>query len=106
MPTANAIKKMAAQDTANGKEEPTSNTLEGKVVSITGDKLVTASKSGKIYSHTLAKDVKLTRDNTACKPEDLKAGSAIRVTTKKDDRNVATSIELLNKNCQAAQSCG
>ena len=34
---------------------------------------------------------------------DLKAGSKIRVTTKKDDRNVATAIESLDKHAEFAK---
>ena len=67
---------------------------------MTGSKLVMANKEGKECSHTLAKDAKLTCDGTVCKAEDLKAGSKIRVTTKKDDRNVATGIECLEKHAE------
>jgi hypothetical protein len=38
--------------------------------------------------------------------EDRKAGSKIRVTTEKDDRNVATGIESLDKHAEFAQCCG
>ena len=78
-------------------------TFDGKVVSMTGDKLVMANKEGKECSHTLAKDAKLTRDGTVCKAADLKAGNKIRVTTKKDDRNVATGIESLDKHAEFAK---
>ena len=54
-------------------------------------------------SHTLATDAKLTRDGTHCNAADLKAGSKIRVTTKKDDRNVATVVEALDKHAEFAK---
>jgi hypothetical protein len=95
--------KMARQDAAIPKNEPWPNTVEGKVISLTGNKLVMTNKEGKQYSHTLAKDAKLTCDGTVCKADDLKTGRKIRVTTKKDDRNVATGIESLDKQPQFAQ---
>ena len=92
-------------NSASKKTESSSKTFEGSVVSMTGDKLVMKSKAGTAYSHTLATDAKLTCDGEACKAADLKAGRKIRVTTKKDDRNVAIGIEALNKNAEFTQ-CG
>jgi hypothetical protein len=45
----------------------------------------------------------VTRDGTVCKAEDLKAGNKIRVTTKKDDRHIATGIESLDKHAEFAK---
>jgi hypothetical protein len=105
MPIAKSKSKEAAQPAASTKKESTSNTFEGKVISMTGNKLVMRNREGTAYSHTLAKDAKLTSDGKPCKAEDLKAGIEIRVTTKKDDRNVATSIECLTKNKETANCC-
>jgi hypothetical protein len=91
---------------AGHKEEHCSGTFEGKLVSLTGNKLVMANHEGHECSHTLATDAKLTRDGTACNPQDMKAGNKIRVTTKKDDRNVATRIEALDKHAAFAQIAG
>lgn len=98
-------RQLGPHDTAISKKKPFPSAFEGKLVSIIGDKLVMTNKEGKEYSHTLAKDAKLTCDGTACKAEDLTAGSKIRVTTKKDDRRVATGIECLDKNVEFAQCC-
>ena len=66
MSTVNEEKKAAHQGTASHKTEPCCHTtFDGKVVSMTGDKLVVANKEGKQCSHTLAKDAKLTRDGTS-----------------------------------------
>ena len=105
MPIAKLKKNVDAQGAADAKKQPSSNVFEGKVVSLTGNKLVMRNKEGTAYSHTLAKDAKLTWDGKACKTEDLKAGTEIRVTTKKDDRNVATGIECLTKNKEATNCC-
>jgi hypothetical protein len=105
MPIAKAQKKAPALSTASAKQEPSSNTFEGKVVSLTGNKLVMRNKEGAAFTHTLAKDAKVTCDGKACKSEELKPGNQIRVTTKKDDRNVATGIECLEKNNEFATCC-
>jgi hypothetical protein len=85
--------------TALAGEEVKESTHDGKLVSITGDKLVmTAGKEGKEHSHTLARDVKLTLDGKACKAADLKAGTKIRVTTRGADKQLATRIEGLDRN--------
>ena len=103
MSITNAEKKVALQDATIPNKKRSANKFEGKVVSLTGNKLVMTNKEGKEYSHTLAKDAKLTRDGAVCKAEDLKAGNKIRVTTKKDDRNVATGIESLEEKAECAQ---
>ncbi len=43
------------------------NTHDGKVVSITGNKLVMKNTDGKEHSHTLTADAKVTCDGTVCK---------------------------------------
>ena len=75
-------------------------THDGNVVSITSTKLVMTNKGhkdGKEHTHTLATDAKLTLDGKACKAEDLKAGTKIRVTTTTKDAKVATHIEAIVK---------
>lgn len=65
---------------------------EGKVVSMTGDKLTTACNDGKQHCHTVSKDAAITCDGVAKTPADLKAGTPVRVTPHKDDKNVATAV--------------
>jgi len=73
-------------------------THDGKVVSITDNKLVMTSKEGGEHSHTLTADAKLTLDGKACKAADLKPGTRIRVTTQGADKSAANRIEGLDKN--------
>ena len=73
--------------------ETPAKTHDGKVVSVTGDKITTTCSEGKQHCHTMAKDAKVTCDGKASKATDLKAGTCVRVTTSKDDKNVATAIE-------------
>ena len=93
----------APRGAATHAHERCSNTFDGNIVSVTGDKLVMKSHEGKECSHTLAKDAKLTRDGMRCNAADLKVGSRSRVTTKKDDRNVVTGIESLEKHAEFAK---
>jgi hypothetical protein len=71
----------------------TTTTHDGKVVSVAGDKLTTTCGEGKQHVHTMAKDARITHDGQASKVADLKAGTSVRLTTSKDDKNVATSVE-------------
>ena len=73
--------------------ETPAKTHDGKVVSVTGDKITTTCSEGKQHCHTMAKDAKVTCDGQASKAADLKAGTCVRVTTTKDDKSVATAIE-------------
>jgi hypothetical protein len=82
-------KQVGPHDTAISKKKPFPSAFEGKLVSIIGNKLVMTNKEGRECSHTLAADVKLSFEGTVCQAEDLKAGSKIRVTTKKGARQNA-----------------
>lgn len=73
------------------------NTLEGKVVSAAGGKLVTADKDKTELTYTVAPDAKITIDGKAAKLEDLKKGTFVRLTTKKNDKTVAIAIEADTK---------
>jgi hypothetical protein len=88
--------------TALAAEESENSTHEGKVVSITSEKLVMTGKDGKEHSHALDADAKLTLDGKACKAADLKAGTRIRVTTSSADKSVVSQIEGLDKNREFA----
>ncbi|WP_157369994.1 hypothetical protein [Zavarzinella formosa] len=74
-------------------KESTSNTHDGKVVSVAGDKLTTTCGKGEQHCHTVAKDAKVTCDGHASKATDLKAGTCVRLTTHKDDKNLVTAVE-------------
>jgi len=74
------------------------STHDGKVVSVTGEKLVMTGKDGTEHVHMLAPDSKVCLDGKAIKSENLKAGMKIRVTTKNDNKDVAIRIEALENN--------
>jgi hypothetical protein len=74
-------------------KETSAKTHDGKVVSVSGDKLTTTCSEGKQHCHTVANDAKVTCDGQASKATDLKAGTPVRVTTHKDDKTVATAVE-------------
>lgn len=83
-------------------EDSKAGSHDGKLVSISGDKLVMTSTNGKEHSHALAADAKLTLDGKACKAADLKTGTRIRVTTEGTDKRVADRVEGLDKNLEFA----
>jgi len=73
-------------------------TMDGKVVSVTADKLTMSEKDGTEHSHTLAANVKVTCDGKVCTVADLKKGMKIRVTTDAKDSHEADRIEALVNN--------
>lgn len=77
---------------------------DGKVVSVTRDNFMMSNKDGKEHSHTLTKDAKVTCDTKACKLADLKPGTKIRVTTKSDDKQMATHVEAIENDKMFANS--
>jgi hypothetical protein len=79
-------------------------THDGKFVSFAADKLTMTGKDGKEHSHMLASEAKVTHDGLACKASDLKAGMKIRVTTKKDNKDVATNVEAIDKHTMFANT--
>ncbi len=95
-------KKSASHVAASPKKAAPPNTFEGKIVSVKGNKLVMKNLEGKEFSHTLAKDAKFCCDGTSCQSDDLKVGSRIRVTTKVDDRDIATGVESIMKQTEFA----
>jgi len=79
------------------KEKDDKNTHEGTFVSAKDDKEFTMKdKDGKEHSHMLDKDAKVIgTDGKAAKLSDLKKDQKIRVTTKADDKKVATKVEAV-----------
>lgn len=95
-----ALALLVVSTPAFAAKEAVEATHDGKVVSITHEKLVMTNKhstDSKEHSHKLASDAKVTLDGKACKAEDLKTGMKIRVTTKTSDAKVATHIEAIDK---------
>ncbi|HYV35963.1 MAG TPA: hypothetical protein VE988_09690 [Gemmataceae bacterium] len=77
---------------------PAEKSMDGTMVSVSGDKLTMIDKEGKEHGHPLAANVKVTCDGKNCLATDLKAGMKIRVTTDAADRQAATRIEALDRN--------
>ncbi len=74
------------------------STHDGKIVSVTAEKLVMTGKDGKEHSHVLNADSKVCLDGKVVKPENLKPGLKIRVTVRNDAKEVAFRIEALENN--------
>lgn len=89
--------KEATNVEAISKNALFANTHEGKFVSATSTTLVMTGDDGKEHSHTITGDTKVTCDKKDCKATDLKAGTKIRVTTKKSDKKSVTCVEAIVK---------
>jgi hypothetical protein len=76
-------------------EDPKPGSHEGKVVKTEPGKLTMTDKAGKNqHVMTIPADAKITFEGKACKLEDLKAGTAVKVTAEKQgDKVVVTSVE-------------
>lgn len=69
-------------------------THEGKVVKAADGKLTMTDKKGENkHTHDVAANAKITCDGKACKLDELKEGTFVRVTTDDDNNNRATKIE-------------
>jgi hypothetical protein len=70
----------------------------GTFVSADGTSFTMKDKKGNEHKHTLADDATVTgADGKECKLSDLKEGEKIRVTTKDDDKKVATKVAVVRK---------
>lgn len=79
------------------EEKVAGKSHDGKVVSITGAKLVMTNMDGEEeHMHALTADVKITCDGKVCKAADLKSGMRIRVTTEHAEPHSATRIEAID----------
>ena len=65
---------------------------EGKIVSVSGNKISSTCVDGEEHHHTLAKDAKVTCDGKHSKLEDLKVGMPVRVTTCTDEESQASCV--------------
>jgi hypothetical protein len=70
-------------------------THNGRIVTITGDRIVTKAAGEGEESRWLARNVRVTRDGKPCRIDDLKLGVAVRVTVSHDDDTTAIRIDCL-----------
>jgi len=93
-----AVSVNATLVAADKDDKDDKNTHTGTFVSAKGNTFTMKDKDDKEHSHTLAKGAKvLGADGKAIKLADIDKGQTIRVTTKKDDKKVATKVEVLKK---------
>lgn len=81
-------------------EKAVERTHDGKVVSVSSEKLVMTGLDGKEHSHGLANDAKLTLDGKSCQADELKTGFRIRVTLNDEATKLVTKIEALDKQAE------
>lgn len=85
----------------NTAYEPT-NRHDGKVVSMTDDKLVYTDSEGKEQTLNLARTSKISLDNEPAKSTDLQPGMTVRVTSNRDAKQSATNVEAIRQNVDFA----
>jgi len=73
-------------------QKPTKTKYEGKIVSVSADKITSTCSEGKEHHHTLAKDAKVTCDGKVSKLEDLKVGTPVRVTACENDKTTTSRV--------------
>ena len=74
------------------------DTHEGTVVKAADGKLTMTDKDSKEHSHAITEEAKISCDGKQCKLEDLKEGTKVKVTTRKDgEKTVVTKIEGIAK---------
>jgi predicted lipoprotein len=80
------------------RAEEGDTTHSGTVVKAADGKLTMTDKDSKEHSHAISDDVKITCDGKKCKLEDLKEGTKVKVTTRKDGvKTVVTRIDATTK---------
>lgn len=77
----------------NSNTEGPSKSCDEKLVRVAGDKLTSTSGKGDEHSYTVAKEAKVTCDGKDAKLSELPAGSTIRMTMCKDDKNKVLAVD-------------
>jgi Cu/Ag efflux protein CusF len=94
LPLLVAALALALLSYAPARAEDSDNTHEGTVVKAGDGKLTMTDKDSKEHSHAITDEAKISCDGKKCKLEDLKEGTKVKVTTKKDgEKTVVTRIE-------------
>lgn len=101
--TKNGNLKAATHVEAISKNANFAHTHDGKFVSSTSSRFVMTGDDGKEQTHTITDNTTVTCDGKNCKVSDLKAGTKIRITTKKSDEKAVTCIEAIVKDSDFAQ---
>jgi hypothetical protein len=70
-------------------------THNGRIITITGDRIVTKAAGEAEHSSLVARNVRVTRDGRPCRVDDLKLGVSVRVTVGHDDDTTAIRIDCL-----------
>ncbi len=71
--------------------QTTNSTHQGKVVSVSGNKVTSTCSNGEQHVHTVSKDTRVTCDGHDSKVAELKSGDSIRVTM--SDKSTVVSID-------------
>jgi hypothetical protein len=76
---------------------PGEKSMDGTLVSVSGDTLTMTNEEGMEHSHALVAGAEVTRDGKAGEVADLKPGMRLRVTTESAEPYAVTRIEVLDE---------
>jgi hypothetical protein len=85
-----------AEDFAMKTEQPAKDaprSVDGKLISVTGDKLTCNCAKGEKHEYAIAKGTRVTCDGQESKISELKNGSTVRLTMCQDDKNKVMAID-------------
>lgn len=76
-----------------GSTKAAAKSSDENLVKVSGDKLTSTCGKGNEHNYTVAKEAKVTCDGKEAKLSELEAGSTIRLTTCKDDKNKILAVD-------------
>lgn len=88
---------MSIDITTDGKHEAAAETHLGRVIGITDSRLDIKSDDLTENSFSVVHDVRVTRNVSRCRVDDLRLGVTVRITTRKDDVREAIAIEWIDR---------
>jgi hypothetical protein len=81
--------------TAHENHDAAAGSQDGRIVTITDDRIVTKSPTEGERVYGLARKVRVTREGRPCRIDDLKLGVRVRITVSAYDEMTAVGIECL-----------
>ena len=79
--------------TTHGKHEAAAHTHRGRIVTTTGDRIVTKSDVDGECEYVIANDVQVSCDGRPCRLDELELGAIVEITVRKDDESLAIGID-------------
>lgn len=95
--TLKSDKMVATEIEALDKQQSFGNTQDGTLASLTNKRISILDVNGQDHIYTLSDTVVIILNGVAVKPEDLKKGMKVRVTTALHHKSIATRIQAMRE---------